>query len=744
MTTLLPVPKAYFTEADGTPLEGGKVEFFEAGTSTPKDTFTDFGGLTANANPVILDSNGEADIWLGDGRYKVVLKTSADVTRWTVDDVSNEGAAGEVIRTVNSIADLRLLDEGVSSIVEVLGYYAPPDPVKGGAVNTNQADAGGGLFYWDSGSSDADNNGTIIKPAVSTGGRWVRVFDGDVSVKWFGARGDYLLDNGAKNGSATDDRTAVNEALAYARTNDLQVRVPQGTYLLSNFLTCAVPIYGDYKPRLSTNLIYGNTGWTTASGFEGSFFVWDKSTLTTSDVYIRNDSGDSVENVTFKNLGFLSLSDGGGTEGGGTLLVNTTPAAAAKYDFGNLPPFDSCMVLNFTLGIKTETFLQCSYNNIEFRGCQRALLLGINATDISKNIAFNGCIFKNCGDGSTSYIQIEEAENIFFNQCLFDTTSEISVREVNNGGVFFNNCFYQNQKGGSGVGAGTFPFIFGQPDAGSILRLLNMQGCQSGTDGGDLDLDALITNPALTLIDCDLSGSDIDAGDGTVTKYGSTNTGTVTTSVPESQVNFSPGNVQFEGFKFAFSGDNRDIKLINTDDDGRVRIAPTDSLSTTDGSLIEMKANLDSGGAADLDLIAGTGSNPGDITLKANPGQRVHVEDADLDVDGALNADGVTTLNNTEINITASTTQTQGQQPLTKNWNEIRTVVNANDVVTLPSAIPGFICGTHNSGANTLQIFPASGDRINIAAVDASALVAAGGDLILVASDADRWWSFST
>jgi hypothetical protein len=52
-------------------------------------TYTDYTGNTANTNPVILDSNGEADVWLPNTTsYKYVLKTSADVLLYTVDYVS--------------------------------------------------------------------------------------------------------------------------------------------------------------------------------------------------------------------------------------------------------------------------------------------------------------------------------------------------------------------------------------------------------------------------------------------------------------------------------------------------------------------------------------------------------------------------------------------------------------------------------------------------------------------------------
>jgi hypothetical protein len=74
-------PYAVFYDDNGNPLSGGKVYTYLAGTLTPRATYTDQGGLTANANPVILDSAGRADIWLDNSAsYKFIVKTSGDVT----------------------------------------------------------------------------------------------------------------------------------------------------------------------------------------------------------------------------------------------------------------------------------------------------------------------------------------------------------------------------------------------------------------------------------------------------------------------------------------------------------------------------------------------------------------------------------------------------------------------------------------------------------------------------------------
>lgn len=86
MAAPIVIPKARFFDANGDPLPGGKVFSFIAGTSTPKATFTDSTAATPNANPTILDANGEADIWLV-GNYKIELRDADDVVQWVVDNV---------------------------------------------------------------------------------------------------------------------------------------------------------------------------------------------------------------------------------------------------------------------------------------------------------------------------------------------------------------------------------------------------------------------------------------------------------------------------------------------------------------------------------------------------------------------------------------------------------------------------------------------------------------------------------
>lgn len=82
------LPRFRAFDVNGDPLSGGLLYAYLAGTTTPRDTFTTRAGTVANANPVVLDANGEADVWLTPGvEYKFVLKNSAGVTQWTSDNV---------------------------------------------------------------------------------------------------------------------------------------------------------------------------------------------------------------------------------------------------------------------------------------------------------------------------------------------------------------------------------------------------------------------------------------------------------------------------------------------------------------------------------------------------------------------------------------------------------------------------------------------------------------------------------
>ena len=64
MAALAPTPKFQAITTAGVPYVGAKLYTYAAGTTTPQTSYTSSAQTTANANPVILDSRGEADVML--------------------------------------------------------------------------------------------------------------------------------------------------------------------------------------------------------------------------------------------------------------------------------------------------------------------------------------------------------------------------------------------------------------------------------------------------------------------------------------------------------------------------------------------------------------------------------------------------------------------------------------------------------------------------------------------------------
>ena len=105
MAVLTPSPNPAFVDAAGEPLVGGQLYTYIAGTTTLQATYTDATAATANTNPIILDSRGEANVWLGGAVYKFVLKDADGALIWTVDYISAPTAAVSPVLSGNVTID---------------------------------------------------------------------------------------------------------------------------------------------------------------------------------------------------------------------------------------------------------------------------------------------------------------------------------------------------------------------------------------------------------------------------------------------------------------------------------------------------------------------------------------------------------------------------------------------------------------------------------------------------------------
>lgn len=88
--TLLLAPKFRAFDLAGAPLSGGKVYIYEAGTTTAKSSYTTAQMAAANTWPVVLDSNGQADVWVS-GPFKAVVTDADGVQLYTQDSLYGFG-----------------------------------------------------------------------------------------------------------------------------------------------------------------------------------------------------------------------------------------------------------------------------------------------------------------------------------------------------------------------------------------------------------------------------------------------------------------------------------------------------------------------------------------------------------------------------------------------------------------------------------------------------------------------------
>jgi parallel beta-helix repeat protein len=158
------------------------------------------------------------------------------MARWLGAGIGGAAVAALTLKPEEAHAtDLNVLDVDTMVILKAL---TPPQMVPRARVLLGYftpGDGGGGLFCWDPDSMAKPNDGTVVKPdIVEPGfpGRWLRIFEGPVSVKWFGAMGEGAPGDAAAIQAALD---SVSDPLE-ANPRGGEVFIPNGLYILRQAL----------------------------------------------------------------------------------------------------------------------------------------------------------------------------------------------------------------------------------------------------------------------------------------------------------------------------------------------------------------------------------------------------------------------------------------------------------------------------------------------------------------------------
>lgn len=172
-----PLPRQDCFDTNGNPRAGAKLYFYTTGTTTPLATYADSALATPNANPVVADSAGLfGEIFLTQTAvYKVVLKTSADITVWTADPVSGGTTSADLTGLVNAaaISNDTAQQQAITNKLQFLQAGA------GAVTRTVQSKLRDTVSIMDFGAVDgASDNLTAFQAAVTTG-KNVYIPDGD-------------------------------------------------------------------------------------------------------------------------------------------------------------------------------------------------------------------------------------------------------------------------------------------------------------------------------------------------------------------------------------------------------------------------------------------------------------------------------------------------------------------------------------------------------------------------------------
>jgi len=218
MTTYLtPSPKMQFFDANGNPLAGGKLYSYASGTSTPLVTYTDSTGASANTNPIILDSRGEANVWLGTSTYTLTLKTANDVLIWSVDGVNGSFSSANISYTpAGTGAVTTTVQAKLRQTVSVQDFGAVGDGTTDdtaaiqAAINALSAAGVGGTVLLPAGAYKITQNLSITWPNSTD-----QNSPGRITMKGEGADISYIYDYRSDAAAATGGAITIDFTTGY-------------------------------------------------------------------------------------------------------------------------------------------------------------------------------------------------------------------------------------------------------------------------------------------------------------------------------------------------------------------------------------------------------------------------------------------------------------------------------------------------------------------------------------------------
>jgi len=409
--TLSPVwgAGAQLFDNSGNVLTGGKIETYEAGTTTPAATYTDPIGSTFNSNPIIADASGRLsnEIWLSVGTaYKFVLKDANNVLIATYDNIPSSPQP-----PINNDASAISYEQGYTVTAGAFTVGATYLITSVGTTNFVAIGAAAnvtGILFTATGVGSGTGTAKYSRTVQAK-------LQESVSVKDFGATGD----------GVTDDTVAIQNAITAVGLGGTVI-IPTGTYVISSTIN-------------PSNINFIGNGYST---------VIKPTAAVTTAISLNSTAYDLIAgvswNTTIKNI-FI---DGSSTTNATGLLIGSTPTSG-NYLISNIEV--NLFAGGSGVGIQLAEAIHVKVENSSITRCDIGTYVFAPVAPTNPTTStFNNCHFVSNNEQG---VLLKSGYQVTFLNCIFEGNKGEGFKAFPAAGIpslllSLENCWFEaNQVG---------------------------------------------------------------------------------------------------------------------------------------------------------------------------------------------------------------------------------------------------------------------------------------------------------
>ena len=423
---------AQFFNNNGTPLAGGLLYSYAAGTTTPQATYTSSTGAIFSTNPIVLDSGGRipsgGEVWLSGGiSYKFALYDASSVLIATWDNITGINSN---FLNFNALNEVQTATAG-QTVFTLVNAYSP-------GTNTLQVFVDGVNQYVGSTYSYAETSSTSVTFSAGLHVGALVKFTTAVTMSAGTTNASLVTYNPAGTGAvATTVQTKLRESVSVLDFGADSTGATYSDAAITSALLTGARVYfpaGTYK--IKTNIVVNSNAYVYGDGPFKSTINCEATAF--SGVFLSVRGRTTVENIglvsntTAIGTGIRVFDSGGEYSFTGHVkLKNIYISGFAKgLDVNNIfdMMIDQVEVTSCTVGVNIVPSYSASFDSGYFTtitlnkcyiyGCTSYGLF-VNPTLVSKCLTLNDTIIE-ANTGATAQANIVNTNPLVVTDCYFE------------------------------------------------------------------------------------------------------------------------------------------------------------------------------------------------------------------------------------------------------------------------------------------------------------------------------------